>query len=55
MKLYRMLVRTSKATGKKFHRHVVPVPERAIKTLGWTPETALAWELRGDELVIRRK
>lgn len=55
MKLHRMQVRTSKASGKKFYRHDLPIPSAALKALGWTVETPLEWEVRGEELVIRKR
>lgn len=55
MRLHRKLVRTSKASGKKFYRYDVALPSRALEDLGWTPKTPLEAEVRGEELVIRRK
>jgi hypothetical protein len=55
MKLHRMQVRTSKASGKKFYRYDLTVPLKAMEALDWEAETPLEWHIQGDELVIRAK
>lgn len=55
MRLQRSLIRTSKASGARFYRYLVPVPGRAIKAAGWTKDAALECEVLGDAILIRPK
>lgn len=55
MRLQRSLVRTSKASGARFYRYLVPVPARAVKAAGWNKDTALECEVLGDAVLIRPK
>lgn len=55
MRLQTSLVRTSKTSGAKFFRYLVPLPLRAVKAAGWTLDTPLECEVLGDAILIRPK